>query len=259
MTDIHNADVEPEPGDSDRGEDPTISDGPEADGLTLTPMPDGLAESAQAKVWQVLTADTAVEDLKRYYSTGGNYAGRTFLDAQPVVANEFTAADLFAVSLLQVSVRPRAARRFLDPGPQRDTLLTLLNAISPDVELADAKGSTYAAMAQLYTVVKRTLGKNPWVSASKLCARKRPRLFPVRDKRVRLLLGLYDYANYTIDWQVFSHVMRDPEVWDRLTKLRRDAEGARADNVSLDPYPLRHLDVLLWMEARRRGIGGAVR
>jgi hypothetical protein len=53
--------------------------------------------------------------------------------------------------------------------------------------------------------------------------------------------------------------MRDPEVWDRLTKLRRDAEGERDDNVSLDPYPLRHLDVLLWMEARRRGIGGAVR
>ena len=33
-----------------------------------------------------------------------------------------------------------------------------------------------------------------------------------------MLLGLYDYANYTIDWQVFSHVMRDPEVSDRLTQ-----------------------------------------
>jgi hypothetical protein len=155
-------------------------------------------------------------------------------------------------------VRPSAARRFLDPGPQRDMLLTLLNAIPPDVELAEANWPTYAAMAQLYTVVKRTLGKNPWVSASKLCARKRPRLFPVRDKRVRMLLGLYEHRDYTVDWQVFSHVMRQASVVDRLAELKEDAEAER-DEVSLDSYPLRNLDVVLWMEARRRGVGGAAR
>jgi hypothetical protein len=120
MTDIHNADVEPEPGDSDRCEDPTISDGPDlADGFTLTAVPDGLAESAQAKVWQVLTADTATEDLKTYYDMRGDYAGRTFLDAPPVIANEFTAADLFGVSLLRVSIRPRATRVFLASSTAR--------------------------------------------------------------------------------------------------------------------------------------------
>ena len=222
-------------------------------------MPDGLAESARAKVWQVLTADMAAEDLKTYYDMRGDYAGRTFLDAVPVIANEFTAADLFGVSLLQVSIHPRAARVFLDPGPKHTRLITVLTAVPPEWELAAAGKPTYSAMAELYTLVKRTLGKNPWVSASKLSARKRPRLFPVRDKRVRMLLGLYDYADYTIDWQVFSHVMRDAKVSDRLTELRRDVEGERDDNVSMDPYPLRHLDVLLWMEARRRGIGGAVR
>jgi hypothetical protein len=137
-------------------------------------------------------------------------------------------------------------------------LLTLLNAIPPDVELAEANWPTYAAMAQLYTVVKRTLGKNPWVSASKLCARKRPRLFPVRDKRVRMLLGLYEHRDYTVDWQVFSHVMRQASVVDRLAELKEDAEAER-DEVSLDSYPLRNLDVVLWMEARRRGVGGAAR
>jgi hypothetical protein len=213
----------------------------------------------QAKVWQVLTADTAVEDLGLYYRTEGNYAGRTFLDAPPVVANEFTAADLFAVSLLQVSVHPRAARLFLDPGPDHDTLITLLTSIPPDLELADAEESTYLVMARLYQKVKAILGKDPWVTASKVCARKRPRLFPVRDKRVRMLLGLYEYLDYTIDWQVFSHVMRQADVVHRLAELKEDAEGECEDDVSLDPYPVRHLDVLLWMEARRKGIGGAVR
>jgi hypothetical protein len=260
MTDIDSADVEPELGDSDRGEDPTISDDPDpANSFTVTPIPDGLAESARAKVWQVLTADTAAEDLKMYYRTEGNYAGRTFLDAPPVVANEFTAADLFAVSLLQVSVHPRAARLFLDPGPDHDTLITLLTSIPPNLELAEAVESTYLMMARLYQRVKAILGKDPWVTASKVCARKRPRLFPVRDKRVRMLLGLYEYRNCTIDWRVFSHVMRQDDVVDRLAELKEDAESQRGDNVSLDAYPLRHLDVLLWMEARRRGVGGAVR
>lgn len=260
MADIDSADLEPKPVDSDRGGDPTISDGPDpADGFALTPIPDGLAGSARVKVWQILTADTAAEDLKTYYDMRGDYAGRTFLDAPPVIANEFTPADLFGVSLLQVSIHPRASRVFLDPGPEHTRLIAALTSVPLECELAAAEKFTYSAMAQLYNLVKETLGKNPWVSTSKLCARKRPRLFPVRDKRVRMLLGLYDYADYTIDWQVFSHVMRDPEVLDWLTKLRRDAEGERDGNVSLDPYPLRHLDVLLWMEARRRGIGGAVR
>ncbi len=224
-------------------------------------MPDGLAESARAKVWEVLTSDTAAEDLKTYYNIRGDYAGRTFLDAPPVVADYFTAADLFAVSLLRVSVRPSAARLFLDSGPERDRLNSLLAAIPPHCELADVEPFTYWAMNQLYAEVKGKLGKDPWVSASKVCARKRPRLFPVRDKRVRMLLGLYRHRDYTIDWQVFSHVMRQPDVVDRLAELKDEAEAEHEHehNISLDPYPLRHLDVLLWMEARRRGIGGAVR
>ena len=45
-------------------------------------------------------------------------------------------------------------------------------------------------MEQLYEAIKQALSantlKNPnaWVTASKLCARKRPDLFPVRDKEV---------------------------------------------------------------------------
>jgi len=260
MTDIDSDELEPEPGDSDRGEDLHVPDGPDmTDDFALGEVPASLLKSALAMVRDVLHSQAAVGDLKTYYDMSSDYAGRTFLDGSEVTAMDFTAADLFAVSLLRVTVRPGAARLLLDSGPKRDELIALLTAIPPNLGLAAAETSTYAAMALLYTNVKATLGTNPWVTASKLCARKRPRLFPIRDKRVRMFLGLYRYGNYTIDWQVFSHVMRQPDVVDRLAELKEDAERERDGRVSLDPNPLRHLDVLLWMEARRQGIGGAVR
>jgi len=44
-------------------------------------------------------------------------------------------------------------------------------------------------MRRRYNRIKSTLGADPWVTTSKLCARKRPALFPVRDKPVRDLLA----------------------------------------------------------------------
>ena len=71
------------------------------------------------------------------------------------------------------------------------------------------------AMAELHHALKRALSPpevtkpNPWVTDSKLCARKRPDLFPVRDSVVCAYLGLIDpKGNYEVDWQVFLHVSR---------------------------------------------------
>ena len=66
----------------------------------------------------------------------------------------------------------------------------------PDCDLANAGIRALTAMQQHYEAVKQALSadtvKNPnaWVTASKLCARKRPDLFPVRDKEVCDYLGL---------------------------------------------------------------------
>jgi hypothetical protein len=201
-----------------------------------------------------------VQRLAAYYDTSGDYAGRTFTDAGPIDANSFNAADLFAVALLQVTIAPRAARVFLDDGTEHSLLLEALTALPSDDDLALAGDETLTAMARLYTTVKATLGKDPWVTASKICARKRPRLFPVRDKRVRMLLGLYARRDYTIDWQVFAHIMSQVEVVTTLHEVAAEAGKSAPDwGVSLDPFPLRHLDVLLWMDARAKGVGGAPR
>jgi hypothetical protein len=102
-------------------------------------------------------------------------------------------------------------------------------------------------MRQLYNRVKSTLGSDPWVTASKLYARKRPALFPVRDKLVRDLLDLTRHTNYEVDWQIFRAIMADSDITSALRDL---AEKARDGAVHLDTYPLRWLDVFLWVDAR---------
>jgi hypothetical protein len=77
----------------------------------------------------------------------------------------------------------------LNGGSTRDALLRKLVDI-PDCDLASAGIPALTAMVELYEAVKRALSaetvRNPnaWVTASKLCARKRPDLFPVRDREV---------------------------------------------------------------------------
>ncbi len=102
-------------------------------------------------------------------------------------------------------------------------------------------------MRRLYNRVRSTLGSDPWVTASKLCSRKRPALFPVRDKLVRDLLDLTRHTNYEVDWQIFRAIMADSDITSALRDL---AEKARDGALHLDTYPLRWFDVFLWMDAR---------
>lgn len=216
----------------------------------FAPIPDGALDTALATTWQALQPELALPRLRTYYDATGVYAGATFVELPPVVSDEFTAADLFALTLLSVDPpKPPATRAFLNPGPRQDELLQLLTSehLTEDKDLAHADNDTFQAMRQLYTRVKSTLGSNPWVTASKLCARKRPALFPVRDRRIRDLLGLTRHANYEVDWQVFREIMANHDI---TTALRNLAEQANDDSVHLDTYPLRWLDAALWMHAR---------
>jgi hypothetical protein len=77
-------------------------------------------------------------------------------------------------------------------------------------------------------------------------------LFPVRDELTRDLLGLLKHKNYQIDWQVYRILML-PEsgVCDTLHELHHEVTREGTDNyVVMDNYPLRWLDVALWMHAR---------
>ena len=108
-------------------------------------------------------------------------------------------------------------------------------------------------MEQLYEAVKQALSantvKNPnaWVTASKLCARKRPDLFPVRDKEVCDYLGLTQLQNYQVDWQVFRYLMGDRDIVAAIDMMGK-AVTAVADGRRLqaDHSRLRLLDAAIW-------------
>lgn len=200
--------------------------------------------------------------LAMYYDRAGDFAGATFVELPPVDSTDITATDLHAVSLMSVKIGPGASRRFLEPGPVRSALLNKLRAVR-DIELHIAGPDDLAAMAVFYDEVKERLGERTasssdrWVTASKLCARKRPYLFPVRDKLVRDFLDLTQYRNYQVDWQVFRSMLREPVIsraCDRAIGAAYEAAGDR--RLAVDRDRLRVLDAALWTYARQSATGG---
>lgn len=196
--------------------------------------------------------DRAPERLGWFYDIDGNYAGASFTELRPIDPWDLTATDLHATTLLSVRIGPRATRRILEEGATRSDLLRKLAKV-PDVDLAMAGESELSAMADFYNAVKPALSAdgvkrpNAWVTASKVCARKRPRLYPVRDKNVCDHLGLSKRADYQIDWQVFRSLAADPDIIAALSTIT-DATMAIAPerNLRMDSSPLRLLDAAIW-------------
>lgn len=219
------------------------------------PVPDGALARAKAQTLAALAPDgprPVGPRLAAYYALDGDYAGASFAQLFPNDPFDLTATDLHAVSLLSVRVGPGATRRFMSLGPVRSALLAALREV-PTVELEVAGADDLAAMARFYDEVKVHLGEpttassDRWVTASKICARKRPQLFPVRDSVVRDLLDLTRYGDYQIDWQVFRALVQDPEVTHAIESALHAADQARANrDLVIDLEQLRVLDAALW-------------
>jgi hypothetical protein len=218
------------------------------------PLPsDAQRESARKAVDRRLQ-DTAgaASALAHFYDPAGPNAGRTFLDLQPVDPDRVTVADLLAVTTLDVRVRPRAVRRLLDPGDDRDEVGRKFSQVPQDADLAAVSAGDLMNAAELYWSVNQILGVDPWVVASKLCARKRPALIPVRDRTVVRLLGLADKPDYRKHWLVYRLLLRDHAVVAGVERAAADVAHTRgAPDLSNVP-PLRLLDSLLWMTRSMR-------
>ena len=134
----------------------------------------------------------------------GDYAGASFATIGSNEPAAIGADDLFAVTMLSVSVAAGAARLLMEIGETRDAVNEGLRAL-PTASLQDVDEDGLRDMELFYRHVKKALAKasaensNPWVTASKLCARKRPDLFPVRDNVVCELLGLLPKGDYQVD------------------------------------------------------------
>jgi len=152
--------------------------------------------------------------------------------------NVFTADDLVAVTFLSVQVGPLAAHVLLDE--RRSDFSEFLEMIGPDHDLVDEAEEIPkdwpAWELDLELMCLPDVG--PTI-ASKLVARKRPRLVPVYDSVVSKVLGTKNDH-----WEQIRAALRrdDCAIHNRLLGLRKQA--GLPDKVSV----LRVLDVIAWME-----------
>lgn len=198
------------------------------------------------------TADPAHERLVRYYDRDSKNAATTFLDLPPRKRRGIGAGDILATSLLDETFDPAVVRRLLEPGPVRTEVTTALRAL-PDAMLATADTDALEAMGTFYRTVLAAVtppgerSEDHWVVASKLCARKRPDLFPVRDDGVRELFGTADLGDHRADWQAFRHVIGNHEVVQAIDRLQAATLAlVEGTDTRIDASRLRLLDVALW-------------
>lgn len=177
---------------------------------------------------------------------------------RPDVESRITHEDVLAVAAVNVTVSARLTRQLLS-DPVAGWLEQLLRQLPTDVDLWDAEDDTLAIARRAWDQI-RILDEDGhgtadrWVTASKLLARKRPRLIPLYDEKVRRVVALADGTDW---WLSLREALRldceDNEVRHRVRQAMREA--AVPGYVSV----LRSLDVILWTYATARGPqGGAL-
>lgn len=153
----------------------------------------------------------------------------------------FTADDVLSCTLLSTPVPARAALELL--VNQRRRFEVMLEDLGPDrdfVDLPSTKGEVFGAVRRLYAALDDLPGVGE-TRATKLLARKRPRLVPIIDSVVKAAA----FANAKTQWEPLhaALVAQNGRLWDLLIARRSAA------NLSLAVSPLRIFDVLTWMDA----------
>ena len=189
----------------------------------------------------------ALKLLREYYRKpfgfGHFYTGAAFdtwdsTGTRSQDVNIFTADDLVAVTFLSVRVGPLAAHVLLDE--RWSDFSEILEMIGPDRDLVDETKEIPRDWPawELNQELTCLPDVGPTI-ASKLIARKRPRLVPVYDSVVRKVLG-----TKKDHWEPIRVALRkeDHALHNRLLRLRKQA--GLPEKVSV----LRVLDVIAWME-----------
>lgn len=154
------------------------------------------------------------------------------------VRDVITAEDLVAVSMLSVEVPGSAALRILGPdGRKISDLLreipTALDLVEVDPDIINDSWPGW----QLWDLLHGMHGVGP-VTAGKLVARKRPRLFPVYDSVVAERVGAPKEF-----WRALNSDLREAD---------RDRHGKLLDiraqsGIGEDVSALRVFDIVTWM------------
>ncbi|KAA0115085.1 DUF6308 family protein [Mycolicibacterium sp. P9-22] len=182
-------------------------------------------------------ADPAKRLIEQFFDTEGPFAATTFDTMPDNDRNRFTTTDLLAVTLLDVALPPPSVRRLLES--EAATFSELLAAVPDDIDLWDLSDEDRVHAEALYWAL-RELPKVGRTRASKLMARKRPRLIPVVDSVIIEALNLGDDS-----WAALRACLGDPAV-------RQAIEASRPGNAPAELIStLRLLDAAVWMRCSR--------
>lgn len=224
---------------------------------------DEVAATAVRQTIAALGSDDALANVSRYYDRSSSYCGTLFLDVEPNISDRVEAADLYAVTTLSIELDARQGRLLLEDADVRAGVRRQLSGLAVDLPITDlehGEGGSAETLARMYELHARFRDLLPgastrWVTAAKLCARKRPLLFPVRDNLVCTYLGDGRQlrsgdgwpGDFSVDIQVYAYLMTHTEIRNALGELRVKLEDSK---IRVDDN-LRLLDSALWMAASR--------
>lgn len=143
----------------------------------------------------------------------------------------FTASDLVAVSMLSVTVPPRAAIRLL-VDTEADALLRAIGPDRPIWETEESDLDDDSPASRLWEFLRSLEDIGP-VTAGKLMAVKRPQLVPIYDQHVGAALG-----------------PPRRHFWLAMRRSMIDAHGAVesvVQSAGVAVTPLRAVDIVVWM------------
>jgi hypothetical protein len=204
------------------------------------------------KALQDPSDDRALELLRRYFGDPPGSAGAAVGSAfdtwdstgtRAIDVDRFTADDLVAITFLSVQVPPKAAKALL--RDRAAEFAGYLIELGPDRDLVDEPDPLADDWVGWHLMQElRQLDGIGTTIASKLLARKRPRLRPIWDTVVASVTETRQRQ-----WEPVRVALRDDNgaLHDRLLRLR---EAAR-----LPPQvsALRVLDVISWREGKDGG------
>ncbi len=192
----------------------------------------GAAQTAKQRLITNLATPRLCDAVARYFDDEQPFAGKTFDLLGDNPPDRIVPDDLLAVTLLDVRWKPLAARRLLHGRAAQVT--GLLHAVDDETEIGTPEGSKQLDAAEpLWDLLYRLPGVRD-TTASKLLARKRPRLIPITDSIIVSAVGTPGET-----WVTLQHCFQDDLFRQQVESLRpKDTE-----RISL----LRIFDVAIWM------------
>lgn len=214
-------------------------------------LDDGATSKAAALLRDYYTAPLAATGTVRTGARYDNWAGGG--DA-PETADSISGDDFIAALFLSIPFPAGAAIGILEI--HAETVTKLLRGIPADVELSDLRADEFQKVLgpgspawQLWDLLRgkpdRKWGVGP-TTASKLMARKRPKLIPIWDSVIKAQTGL---SSSLAQWQEWHAALTADggKLASRLDQIQAQAQLPA-------PLPrLRVMDVILWMDGTDGG------